>query len=74
RFSLDSKITNDLKEICKEEGVTLFMLLLSVFKILLYRYSHQDDICVGTPIANRTQEETEGIIGFFVNTLALRSD
>ncbi|GAA3649397.1 non-ribosomal peptide synthase/polyketide synthase [Flavivirga jejuensis] len=74
RFSLDNKITTDLKEICKEEGVTLFMLLLSVFKILLYRYSHQDDICVGTPIANRIQKESEDLIGFFANTLALRTD
>ncbi|WP_344931044.1 amino acid adenylation domain-containing protein [Aquimarina addita] len=48
--------------------------MLSAFKVLLYRYSGQVDICVGTPIANRTQEELEGLIGFFVNILALRSD
>ncbi|WP_281926029.1 condensation domain-containing protein, partial [Flavobacterium collinsii] len=60
--------------LCQAEGVTLFMLMLSAFKVLLSRYSGQDDICVGTPIANRTQSELEGMIGFFVNTLALRSD
>ncbi len=58
----------------RQEGVTPFMTLLAVFNILLYRYSGQEDICVGTPIANRTQSETEGLIGFFVNTLVLRTD
>ncbi|WP_345027225.1 amino acid adenylation domain-containing protein, partial [Flavivirga jejuensis] len=71
---LSKELSLLLKELCEKEGVTLFMLLLTTFKVLLHRYSGQDDICVGTPIANRTQEETEGIIGFFVNTLALRSD
>ncbi|WP_189457513.1 amino acid adenylation domain-containing protein, partial [Aquimarina muelleri] len=71
---LSKELSDLLKELCEKEGVTLFMLLLAAFKVLLYRYSGQEDICVGTPIANRTQEETEGIIGFFVNTLALRSD
>ncbi|OXB13084.1 condensation domain-containing protein, partial [Flavobacterium tructae] len=73
-LALDQKLSASLNAICKEEGVTLFMLLLSAFKILLSRYSGQEDICVGTPIANRTQAELEGMIGFFVNTLALRSD
>ncbi|MEM8909946.1 MAG: AMP-binding protein, partial [Bacteroidota bacterium] len=49
------------------------MLLTTVFKILLHRYTGQQDICIGTPIANRTQEEVESLIGFFVNTLALRT-
>ena len=49
------------------------MTLLTAFKVLLYRYSGQQDICVGTPVAGRNQHETEGLIGFFVNTLALRS-
>ena len=47
------------------------MTLLAAFKVLLYRYSGQEDICVGTSIANRQQQEVEGLIGFFVNTLAL---
>jgi non-ribosomal peptide synthetase component F len=49
------------------------MTLLAIFKVLLYRYSGQDDICVGTPVANRDREETAELIGFFVNTLALRT-
>ncbi|MCX2761529.1 amino acid adenylation domain-containing protein, partial [Aquimarina muelleri] len=73
-ISLDVKTRESLKNICKEEGVTMFMGLLSIFKVLLYRYSGQHDICVGTPIANRTQSASEGVIGFFANTLALRSD
>ena len=56
------------------EGVTLFMTLLAAFQTLLYRYSGQADIVVGSPIAGRTQVETEGLIGLFVNTLVLRSD
>ncbi len=54
-------------------GVTLYMTLLAAFKVLLYRYSGQEDICVGTPIAGRNHHELEGLIGFFINTLALRS-
>src|SRR5207302_5807384 len=56
----------------QQEGVTLFMLLLAAFQVLLGRYSGQTDISVGTPIANRTRSELEGLIGFFVNTLVLR--
>ena len=67
-------VTSTIAKLCEEEGVTLFMFLLSAFKVLLSRYSGQEDICVGTPIANRTQAELEEMIGFFVNTLALRSD
>ncbi len=73
-LALDEDLTNSARELCQNEGVTMFMFLLSVFKVLLHRYSGQDDICVGTPIANRTQSDLEGMIGFFVNTLALRSD
>ncbi|CAI2767110.1 non ribosomal peptide synthetase [Flavobacterium collinsii] len=73
-LTLDKNLSDSLNALCQAEGVTLFMLMLSAFKVLLSRYSGQDDICVGTPIANRTQSELEGMIGFFVNTLALRSD
>ncbi|WP_173964030.1 non-ribosomal peptide synthetase, partial [Flavobacterium collinsii] len=73
-FVLDKELSKSLNILCQREGVTLFMVMLSAFKVLLSRYSGQDDICVGTPIANRTQSELEGMIGFFVNTLALRSD
>ena len=50
------------------------MTLLAAFKVLLHRYTSQDDLVVGTPIANRNRLETEGLIGFFVNTLVLRTD
>ncbi len=73
-FTLDKKLSDDLNDLCEKEGVTIFMLLLAGFKVLLSRYSGQEDICIGTPVANRTQTELEGMIGFFVNTLALRSD
>ncbi|MDQ6815148.1 MAG: condensation domain-containing protein, partial [Bacteroidota bacterium] len=62
-----------LEELSRQQGVTMFMTLLSAFKVLLHRYSSQTDICVGTPVANRNQQEVEGLIGYFVNTLALRS-
>jgi amino acid adenylation domain-containing protein len=58
----------------QQEGVTLFMTLLAAFQTLLFRYSGQDDIAVGTFIANRNRAEIEGLIGFFVNALVLRSD
>ncbi|KAA1246432.1 non-ribosomal peptide synthetase/type I polyketide synthase, partial [Aquimarina sp. RZ0] len=72
-LSLESELSMKLKKVSQQEGVTLFMLLLSAFKILLSRYSGQSDICIGTSIANRTQFELEDVMGFFVNTLALRS-
>ncbi|HTK08292.1 MAG TPA: condensation domain-containing protein [Ktedonobacteraceae bacterium] len=72
RFS--AELTRDLAHLSRREGVTLFMVLLSLFQILLSRLSGQTDIVVGTDVANRTQVETEGLIGFFVNLLALRTD
>lgn len=71
---VDNHLTKQLQELSKQEGVTLFMTLLTTFKVLLYKYSGQEDICVGTPIANRLQQELENMIGFFVNTLALRTE
>jgi putative pyridoxal-dependent aspartate 1-decarboxylase len=73
-FTLSTDLTQALKVLCQQEGITLFMLLLAVFKLLLHRYSHQDDIVVGTPIANRNRAEIEDLIGFFVNTLVLRTN
>ena len=72
--SLDTSFSRRLKELSRGEGVTLFMTLLAAFKALLYRYTYQADIVVGTPIANRNRTEIEGLIGFFVNTLVLRTD
>ena len=63
-----------LTELSQREGATLFMTLLAAFQTLLGRYSGQEDIVVGTPVAGRTQPEMEGLIGSFANTLALRTD
>jgi amino acid adenylation domain-containing protein len=71
---LPAALTASLRELSQREGVTLFMTLLAAFQTLLARTSGQDDIVVGSPIAGRTRPETEGLIGFFVNTLALRTD
>ncbi|HEX5748967.1 MAG TPA: amino acid adenylation domain-containing protein [Archangium sp.] len=68
-----AELSRALLELCKREGVTPFMLLLAAFQVLLSRYSGQDDISVGSPIAGRTRTEVESLIGFFVNTLVLRS-
>ena len=73
-FKLSSEISNKLKSIAKAKEATLFMTLLAGFKVLLYRYTGQADIIVGSPIANRNRAELEGLIGFFVNTLVLRTD
>ena len=63
-----------LRELSRREGATLFMVLLAAFKVLLRRYSGQEDIVVGSPIANRNRAEIEGLIGFFVNSLVMRTD
>ena len=67
-------LTEELKTLSRGEGVTLFMSLMATFQLLLWRYSGQEDIAVGTPVAHRMQAETEDLIGFFVNTLVLRTD
>lgn len=71
---LPADLSRDLLEFASERGVTLFMLLLATYKVLLARCSGQADIVVGTPIAGRQRSELEGLIGLFLNTLALRSD
>jgi amino acid adenylation domain-containing protein len=73
-FILPKALTEALKELSKQEDVTLFMTLLAAFKTLLYRYTGQNDILVGSPIANRNRSEIEGLIGFFVNTLVMRTN
>ena len=72
-FGLEDSLSHSLKSMAKQEGVTVFMLLLAAFKVLLYKYSGQTDICVGSPVANRSQSKTENLIGLFINTLPLRS-
>src|SRR5215217_5109123 len=72
-FVLERELTEGLKELSRQQNVTLFMTLLAAFQILLNRYSGQEDVVVGTPIAGRNREEVEPLIGFFVNTLVLRT-
>jgi amino acid adenylation domain-containing protein len=72
-FRLSPELAAELHALSRKEGVTLFMTLLAAFEVLLYRYSGQNDLLIGTPIANRTRRELEGLIGFFVNTLVLRT-
>ncbi|KAB8332532.1 amino acid adenylation domain-containing protein [Scytonema tolypothrichoides VB-61278] len=73
-FVLPKNLSASLSALSRQEGVTLFMTLLAAFQTLLYRYSGQQDILVGSPTAGRNREEIEGLIGFFVNTLVLRTD
>ncbi|MBV9279371.1 MAG: non-ribosomal peptide synthetase, partial [Chloroflexi bacterium] len=72
-FELPAELAEALRDLSRREGVTLFMTLLAAFKCLLHRYTGQEDVLVGTPIANRGPE-TEGLVGLFVNTLVLRDD
>jgi hypothetical protein len=74
RFHLPAETSAAIRELAKQEGVTLYAFLLAAFSVLLGRYSGQDDIVVGTPTANRTRPEVEPLIGFFVSTLVLRTD
>ena len=72
-FAFSSFFSKALKDICQKEQVTMFMVLLAIFKILVFRMTGQRDILVGSPISGRTRTELEGIIGFFVNTLIFRT-
>ncbi len=74
RFVLSAELTDKLWALARQEGVTLYMLLLAAFLTLLSRYTGQDDLAVGTPVANRDRVEIEPLIGFFVNTLVMRGD
>lgn len=71
---LSESLTEALKALSRQENATLFMLLLAAFKTLLYRYTGQDDIVVGTTISGRNRAEIEELVGFFVNTLVMRTD
>jgi amino acid adenylation domain-containing protein len=73
-LTISSSLLKSLTDLGRREGATLFMTLLAVFQTLLHRYTGQDDLIVGSPVAGRTHVETEKLIGFFVNTLVLRSD
>src|SRR5438093_9352950 len=73
-MELPTWITAPLKEISRQEGATLFVILMAAFNTLLHRYTAQEDIIIGFPIANRNHAEIQHTIGFFVNSLALRTD
>jgi amino acid adenylation domain-containing protein len=73
-FGFDQEETKLLKEMIRSEGVTLFIIILSIYNVLLSKICSQDEIIIGTPIVGRRHADLYNIIGFFVNTLALRSD
>jgi len=73
-LELPHSLSQGLEALSHQEDVTLFMTLLAAFQTLLYHYTQQEDIVIGSPIANRNHSEIEGLIGFFVNSLVLRND
>ncbi|MBK7332515.1 MAG: non-ribosomal peptide synthetase, partial [Betaproteobacteria bacterium] len=73
-FEIDADLTRRLKELARRERATLFMTLLAAFQVLLHRYSGQEDVAVGVPVAGRSAPEVEPLIGFFVNMLVMRGD
>ncbi|WP_224242635.1 non-ribosomal peptide synthetase [Hyalangium gracile] len=73
-LSLGSELSQALESLTQARGSTLYMALLAAFQTLLHRYTGQQDIAVGSPIANRSRQELEGLIGFFVNSLVMRGD
>jgi amino acid adenylation domain-containing protein len=74
RFRVGAALVETLTAIARRSRATLFMVLAAAFELLLSRYSGEDEIAIGTPVANRDRAELEGLIGFFVNTLVLRTD
>ncbi|UXC39332.1 amino acid adenylation domain-containing protein [Cupriavidus gilardii] len=73
-FSLDPDLSAKLRALARRADTTLFTVLLAAFQVLLYRYTGQRDLRVGVPVANRNRVETEGVVGFFVNTQVLRTE
>ena len=73
-FTLPAEVSHELRRLSRQEGATLFMTLLAGWTELLGRWAGQEDVVVGTPIAGRTRRETRGLIGFFINMLALRTE
>ena len=74
RGVLPASLAQRVKEVGRREGATLYMTLLAAFQVLLHRYSGQEDFAVGSPIAGRLRKDTEGLVGFLVNTLVMRAD
>ncbi|XQU70462.1 amino acid adenylation domain-containing protein [Cupriavidus sp. H18C1] len=73
-FSLDADLSAKLRTLARRADTTLFAVLLAAFQVLLYRYTGQRDLRIGVPVANRNRVETEGVVGFFVNTQVLRTE
>ncbi|MDQ6818321.1 MAG: condensation domain-containing protein, partial [Actinomycetota bacterium] len=73
-FTIDANLTERLRDLARREGVSMFMLLLATFNVLLHRYTGAEDLVVGAPASGRHHEEISSLLGFFSNTLALRSD
>jgi amino acid adenylation domain-containing protein len=73
-FAVPAGVAGGLRALGREHGLTLFMVLLAAFKVFLSRHTGKADVAVGTPIAGRTRPEVEGLIGFFINTLVMRTD
>jgi amino acid adenylation domain-containing protein len=73
RFRVNGPLREKLKDISRKHGSTLYMVMLAAYNILLFKHSSQGDIIVGTPIAGRTDPDTDGVVGMFVNTLAMRN-
>jgi amino acid adenylation domain-containing protein len=73
RIEIGADLARSLRTLSRDEGVTLFMTMLAAFQLLLYRYTNQEDILIGSGIANRRWQETEGLIGMIINTLAYRA-
>ncbi|MDF5730971.1 MAG: condensation domain-containing protein, partial [Rhizonema sp. PD38] len=74
KLSFSKELTEAIATLSQKQGVTMFMMLLAAFQTLLFRYTNQTDICVGTPIANRNHGDTERLVGLFANTLVLRTN
>ncbi|WP_353303884.1 amino acid adenylation domain-containing protein [Sessilibacter corallicola] len=72
-IELPVELSDQLRQLARQQNVTLYMVLMATFNVLLSHYSRQDDICVGTSIANRTKQETQPLLGFFVNLLVMRN-
>ena len=74
KFDLPKKLVGAMDKLSRQESVTRFMVGLAAFQAVLHRYTGQDNLLLGTPVANRNRGETEPLVGLFVNTVVLRSD
>jgi len=72
-YRFNNELVGELNELNRQHGATMFMTLLGAFNVLLYKYTQQTDICIGSPIAGRQLQEVEGLVGFFINTIVFRT-